>query len=185
MRTNDTGLLAPIDPSALSFPLAIDDAFREDFFYTDEGMMIDAILDIDPAKHFVRVRMPTHDELPITRAQRVHPTRHPRHVSGGLMVHMTGVVGFVHSYYVLGMRHRAGWVGYGGKLYSAKFKAMAPPGEPLILEGTATQMRKLGDSMFVRYAFQFFQNQGGKRVEVYEGDQSAMWLRARESEAAR
>jgi len=51
-------------------------------------------LNVKFEKSLVRVRMPTHDELPITREQRVHPTRHPRHVSGGLMVHMTGVAGW-------------------------------------------------------------------------------------------
>ena len=53
--------------------------------------------------------MPTIYAFPLTRAQRAHPVFHPRHVSGGLMVHMTGMVAFVHAYYVLDLRHADGW----------------------------------------------------------------------------
>ena len=86
---------------------------------------------------------------------------------------MTGMVGFVHSYYVLGLRHSAGWIGYGGRIYSGKFLALAPPGEPLLLECTATQVRRLPKSVFARYQLTF--TQAGKTI--YTGDQSAMWVR--------
>ena len=29
------------------------------------------------------------------------------------MVHLTGMLGFMHAYYVLGLRHADGWIGYG------------------------------------------------------------------------
>ena len=41
--------------------------------------------------------------------------------------HMTGMIGFVHAYYVLGLRHADGWIGYGAKIHSARFRALAPP----------------------------------------------------------
>lgn len=153
--------------------MPLEPAFVTDFFYGEGGLLLDEILLVDKETGTVRARMPTHDDLPITREQKVHPVRHPRHVSGGLMVHMTGVMGFVHAYYVLGLRHAEGWVGYGGKIHSARFKAIARPGEPMELECTPKQVRRLGAGIFARYAFHFYQ--GG--VEVYEGDQTAMWLR--------
>ena len=119
------------------------------------------------------------NDLPITRDQRVHPVKHPRHVLGGLMVHMTGVLGLVHAYYVLDLRHRDGWIGYGVRIHSAKFAALAPPGEPLILEGRMTQARRGSKRILARYELVFTQR--GKTV--YQGEQSAMWIRVEEGEA--
>src|SRR5690242_6557890 len=77
---------------ALRMPL--DPAFVADCLYGPGGLLIDEILAVDAERNFVSVRMPTYDDLPLTREQRAHPVRHPRHVSGGLMVHMTGMVGY-------------------------------------------------------------------------------------------
>lgn len=153
--------------------MPLEPEFVADCAYAPGGLLIDEILEIDPVGDRVVCRMPTHDDLPITREQRAHPVRHPRHVSGGLMVHMTGVVGMVHAYYVLGLRHRDGWVGYGGRIYKASFRDLAPPGEPLILEGRVTRLRRGPERIFARYDLKFTQ---GPRV-VYEGDQGAMWLK--------
>lgn len=155
----------------------LDPEFVADCPYGPGGFLIDEILDIDAENNFVRALMHTHDDLPITREQRVHPVRHPRHVSGGLMVHMTGMLGFVHAYYVLGLKHKDGWIGYGGRIYDAKFKALARPGEPLILEGKVTQLRRGPKSVFARYEFRFLQ---GKTL-VYTGEQSAMWMKVDEA----
>lgn len=154
----------------------LDPAFVADCPYGPGGLLIDAILEIDRERSLVRARMPTHDDLPLTREQRAHPLRHPRHVSGGLMVHMTGMVGFVHAYYVFGLRHAEGWIGYGGRIHSAKFRALAPPGEPLELECAATRVRRGPTRIVARYDLRF--RQGGKLV--YEGDQTAMWIKVDE-----
>ena len=130
-----------------------------------------AILEVDKEKSRVVARMPTFDDLPLTREQRVHPTRHPRHVSGGLMVHMTGMVGFVHAYSVLGLKHSEGWIGYGGRIHSARFRALARPGEAMLLECKATQVRQTPKSVLRRYDFRFLQ----AGTLVYEGDQTALW----------
>ncbi len=135
--------------------------------------MIDEVISIDHEAHRVVARMPTHDELPLTREQRAHPVFHPRHVSGGLMVHMTGMVAFVHSYYVLGLRHSEGWVGYGGAINKARFKALARPGPPLLLECVAKQMRRTPKQVLARYDLRFTQED----VLVYEGDQTALWMK--------
>jgi hypothetical protein len=151
----------------------LDPEFVADCPYGPGGMLLDAILEVDREKSRVVARMPTHDDLPLTREQRVHPTLHPRHVSGGLMVHMTGMVGFVHAYYVLGLKHSEGWIGYGGRIHSARFRALARPGEPLILECQAKQVRRMPASVLGRYTFRFHQ---GTQL-VYEGDQTALWSR--------
>ena len=151
--------------------MPLEDAFVADCPYGPGGLLIDELLEVDLDESRVVVRMPTHEQLPLTREQRVHPVRHPRHVSGGLMVHMTGMVGFVHAYYVLGIRHEEGWIGYGGRIYEARYLALAPPGEPLLLEGRATKVRRGQRRIFARYEFRF--RQGGR--DVYISDQAAMW----------
>ena len=160
-------------------PRPVDPEFALDCPYGPGGQLIDQLLAVDVHAGMVRVRMPTHDELPITREQRVHPVRHPRHVSGGLMVHMTGVAGFVHAYYVLGLRHADGWIGYGGRIHQAKYKALAPPGEPIEIECKTTKLRRGSLRIVGRYDMTF--TQGGK--VVYEGDQTALWIKIDEAGA--
>ncbi len=153
--------------------MPLDPAFVADCPYGPEGLLLDEILEVNAEESRIRARMPTHEDLPLTRDQRAHPVRHPRHVSGGLMVHMTGMIGFAHSYYLLGMRHADGWVGYGARIYSARFRALAKPGPPLVLECKATQMRRGDASVFARYEFRFHQD----ATLVYDGEQSAMWTK--------
>lgn len=159
--------------------MPLDPAFVADSPYGPGGLLLDELLEVDRDKSLVVARMPTHDDLPLTREQRAHPVFHPRHVSGGLMVHMTGMVGFLHAYYVLDLRHSEGWIGYGGKINSAKYKALAPPGDPLILSCRGTQIRRRARSIFARYELIFTQN----NKVVYEGDQIAMWMLIKEGEA--
>jgi hypothetical protein len=161
------------------FPRPLDPDFVADCPYGPGGMLLDRIVRIDVAASLVRARMPTHDDLPLTREQRAHPLRHPRHVSGGLMVHMTGMVGFMHAYYVLGLRHAEGWIGYGGRIHDGRFRALALPGEPLELECQATRMRRGDRKILGRYDLRFYQ---GDTI-VYEGDHTALWLRVDPGEA--
>jgi 3-hydroxymyristoyl/3-hydroxydecanoyl-(acyl carrier protein) dehydratase len=156
--------------------MPLERAFLDDCPYLEDGVLIDEILEIRKEDGFVSVSMPTHAELPITRTQRAHPVRHPRHVSGGLMVHMTGMVAFVHAYYVLGLRHSDGWVGYGARIRAARFHALARPGDPLTLTCKPTQLRRGDKTVLARYDFRFFQ----RETLVYEGDQTALWTRIEE-----
>ena len=75
--------------------------------------------------------MPTHERLPFTALQRAHPERHPRHVSGAVMVHVTAMLGFAHAYFLLGLRHAEGWIGYGTHIESARYGRLATIGPPL------------------------------------------------------
>lgn len=156
--------------------MALDPDFMADCPYGPDAICIDEIVDIDREANVLRARMPTHADLPITRDQRAHPVRHPRHVSGGLMVHLTGILGFMHTYFVLGLRHADGWIGYGGRIYDARFAALARIGPALDLEVRATKLRQSRDRVFGRYEFRFTQEE----TLIYEGDQAAMWMRVTE-----
>lgn len=151
--------------------MALERDFLDDCPYGPGALLIDEILCIDKAQELVRARMPTHDQLPLTRDQRTHPTRHPPHVSGGLMVHLTGMIGFIHAYYVMGLRHHEGWIGYGVRIHKARYPKIASLDAPLILEGRATKTRVIQGQRFVRYQFDFRQ----EGAQVYEGDQTAAW----------
>jgi hypothetical protein len=154
--------------------MALDEGFVEECPYAEEALLIDEILEVDrsgPGR--VRARMPTTADLPLTRDQRVHPIRHPRHVNGALMVHATAILGFVHAYYVLDLRFAEGWIGYGTHIKSARFPRMATVDRPLELTCQATELRRIRGSIFARYDFTF--TQGGDLV--YEGDGSAIWTR--------
>lgn len=152
--------------------MALDPDFVKDCLYYPDGLLIDEVLAVDEAQSLVRVRMPTHADLPLTREQRVDPVIHPRHVSGGLMVHMTGVAAFAHFYYVLGLRHSQRWTGYGVRIQDARFHALAKVGPPLVLECKALRTRKRGMHLLVQYEFKFYQDD----KLVYEGQQTAMWM---------
>jgi hypothetical protein len=156
----------------------LEPAFVADCPYAPEAILFDEIVEIDRGAGRIVARMPTHDRLPLTDRQRAHPRRHPRHVSGALMVHLTAMLGFAHAYYVLGLRHADGWIGYGTHIHYARFGRRAVIGPPLRLEGRTTRVRRIRGSVYVRYAFRFEQ----EGEVVYESEQGAVWHREAESE---
>ncbi|MDP2275914.1 MAG: hypothetical protein Q8N23_19740 [Archangium sp.] len=153
--------------------MPLDQAFVDDCPYAPEALLLEEILEVDRVTGRVVAQMAVHADLPLTRHQKVHPVRHPRHMSGGLMVHMTGMMGFVHAFYVLELRHADGWIGYGAKIHEARFTALATPGTPLTLEANVVRSRRIKDSIMVRYRFEFRQAE----TVVYEGEQTAMWMK--------
>lgn len=159
--------------------MPLDPAFVEDCPYAPEALLLEEILEVDQATGKIVATMPVHAELPITKHQKVHPVKHPRHMSGGLMVHMTGMMGFAHAYFVLGLRHADGWIGYGAKIHEARFAALAKPGTPLTLTSTVVRQRKMNDQIMARYRFEFRQGD----TLVYEGEQTAMWLKMKDEPA--
>jgi hypothetical protein len=156
--------------------MPLDPDFVADCPYGPEAICIDELVSVDVEAGMVRARMVTRPDLPLTRDQRAHPVKHPRHVSGGLMVHLTGMLGFMHTYHVLGLRHADGWIGYGGRIYDARFAALATIGPPLDLEVRATKIRQRENQVFGRYDFRFTQDE----TLIYRGDQAAMWMRVLE-----
>lgn len=153
--------------------MALDPGFVADCPYAPDALLIDDIVSIDRSTSTIVARMPTSEHLPITRDQRVHPERHPRHVSGGLMIHATGIMGFAHAYHVLDLRHAEGWTGYGTHIHEGRFRRMGRIGEPLLLACTATMVRRIKGTIVARYQFRFSQADD----RVYEGDHTAMFTR--------
>ncbi len=151
----------------------LDKQFVADCPYAAEAILFDEITELDRDSGRLVARMPTHDRLPLTDLQRADPVRHPRHVSGALMVHLTGMLGFAHAYFVLGLRHADGWIGYGTHIHAARYGSLARIGPPLVLECRATQVRRIRGSIYVRYAFRFEQAD----EVVYESEQGAVWRR--------
>jgi hypothetical protein len=156
--------------------MALDPELVADCQYDESAIFFDEVLAIDREQSLIRVRMPTQADLPLTRSQRVHPVRHPRHVSGGLMVHLSAMVGFAHAFYLLDLRHADGWVGYGAIIHKVRYPNLAGIGEPIELEARATHVKRGAARMVVRYQFRF--EQSGRLV--YEGDQTAVWSRIRD-----
>jgi hypothetical protein len=153
--------------------LVLDPAFVADCPYGPDALLIDDIVSIDRDAGTIVARMPTRADLPLTRDQRTHPERHPRHVAAALMIHATGMMGFAHAYFVLGLRCADGWIGYGTHIHNGRFRRMGKIGEPLLLACTCKQMRRIQTSIFARYTFRFTQSD----ELIYESEQSAVWSR--------
>jgi hypothetical protein len=153
--------------------MPIDPAFVEDCPYAPDALLIDEIVSIDRDAGTIVARMPTSENLPLTRDQRAHPLKHPRHISGGLLIHATGMMGFAHAYFLLGLRHADGWIGYGTHVHEGRFRKMAKIGDPLILACTAVSIRKIQGALVGRYKFRFTQTD----EVVYEGEQSAIFTK--------
>jgi 3-hydroxymyristoyl/3-hydroxydecanoyl-(acyl carrier protein) dehydratase len=154
-------------------PCAFDEDFLADLPYDPDVLMFDRLLEVDRERSLVRCRMVTELPLPLTSAQRVHPVRHPQHLAGGLIIHATGSLGFVHAYYVLGLRHRDGWIGYGTHIHKASFRRLIAPGEQVEGICQATRFGMDGDRRFIRYRLEL--RSQGKRC--YRGDHSGLWMR--------
>jgi hypothetical protein len=154
-------------------PSAFDPAFLADLPYDPSVLMFDQILALDAEQSRVICRMPTDQPIPFTLQQRAHPERHPRHVAGAALVHATGMLGFVHAYYLLDVRHAQGWIGYGTHIHKGVFRKLVPPGSPIEAVCTATRLRLGKERHVIRYAFEF-RHEG---AVCYEGDQSAIWMR--------
>lgn len=155
----------------------LDPAFAADCPYGPDAQLLDEIVEIDREEGRIVATLPAREDLPLTSGQRADPVRHPRHVSGALMVHATAILGFAHAYYLLGLRHADGWIGYGTHLHWARWPSMARMGPPLRLELKALRVRRVQGTLFVRYAFRF--TQAG--LLVYESEQSAIWTRSGEA----
>lgn len=153
--------------------MALDPAFVADAPYGPGGLLFDDIIRVDREASVVVATMSTSADLPLTREQRSHPERHPAHVAGGLMIHLTGMLGFAHAYYVLDLRHADGWTGYGTNIHDARFRKMARIGPPLELACTAVNVRRIRGSIVARYRFAISQ----EGEAVYTGEHTALFTR--------
>jgi hypothetical protein len=130
-------------------PCDFDPEFLADLPYDPSVLMFDRILEIDREQSRVVCRMPTDQPIPFTQQQRAHPDRHPRHVAGAALIHATGMLGFVHAYHLLGVRHSGGWIGYGTHIHKAA-QARAAGADRSGLQGDSAAARR--ERHVVRYA---------------------------------
>ena len=151
----------------------LDPGFVADCPYAPEAILLDEILEVDRDASRLVASMPTHESLPLTEHQRVDPERHPLHVAAGVIVHLTGMLGFAHAYFVLDLRQADGWVGFGTNIQDARFGRLVTIGPPLRAECRGTQVRRIRGTLYVKYAFRFEQD----GAVVYESRQGAVWRR--------
>jgi len=144
----------------------------DDMLYDPSEYLIRELLDVDSERSLVRLSFGSDRSQPLTSSQRVDQL-HPAHVAGALLVHLTGAAGFVHAYYLLGLRHRDGWVGFGTHIHRAVFRKLITPGEDFEMTMRATRIRRGRDRYMVRYDVEV--RSDGARC--YQGDQSAAWMR--------
>lgn len=159
----------------LALPMSFEPAFLDDLPYDPSVLLFDQLTAIDVEASRVVCRFPTARALHFTDQQRAHPVRHPRHVAGAVLVHSTGMLGFIHAYYVLGLRHHEGWVGYGTNMHDVSFRKLVPPGTPIFATCTATKVRRGAERIVARYRFEY--EHEGERC--YQGEQSAFWVKTK------
>ena len=154
------------------FPRPFDDEFLDRNLYSRPAILIDEILSIDAELLEIVCRMQTDKPgIPLLKEQRDPFGTHPKHLNGGVLVHLSGVMGIAHSWYVEGLRVADGWVGYGTTIHHLDMRGPIEIGPPLELMVRATRRRIRPKVRIVRYDLVYKQ----KDRVVYHGDQSAIW----------
>lgn len=156
----------------MQLPAPFDPAFLADIPYEPTVLFLDRIESIDRAASRIVCRMPTDQPMPFTDHQRAHPTRHPRHVGGAVMIQVTANLGFVHAYHLEGLRHSEGWIGYGAIIDKARFRKLVQPGAPMFCSITQKRAIRQKGKVFSIYRYEFVH----EGEIAYESQQSAMWM---------
>ena len=160
----------------MQLPAPFGDEFLSDILYSPEVLFLDRIEAIDASASRIVCRMRTDGPMPFTDHQVADPIRHPRHVAGAVMIQVTGNLGFAHLFYLEGLRHRDGWVGYGTHIHKAVFRKLVPKGMPMICSCTQTKVRRGKARMFSTYRFEFHHDGD----LAFESEQNAMWINVTE-----
>jgi 3-hydroxymyristoyl/3-hydroxydecanoyl-(acyl carrier protein) dehydratase len=147
--------------------------FLADMPYEPSVLFFDQIVELDRDNSRVTCSMPTVQPMPFTDHQRVHPVRHPKHVSGALMIQLTGNLGFVHAYHLENLRHGDGWIGFGTHIRNAVYRKLVQPGTPMLCTVTQAKVRRGKSRVFSIYKFEF--RHDGQLA--FESEQAAMWLK--------
>lgn len=132
--------------------------FYDDSPYGREAILIDEIVEVDPHAQTFWCRMPTDGgNLPWVDHQRNPRGDHPAHVPGGVLLHVTSMLGLVYSWCVEGIRFNEGWVGYGARIYNGEVRNIAHIGPPLDLRLRVLRRRASPTMLVLRFAFEFTQ----------------------------
>ena len=149
--------------------------FASQCLYAEEAWFVHDLLQIDRDARSVVALVDTTRLGPLVDAQIALPG-HPKHVPGAVCVQLTGTLGCIMGVYVLDMPPAEGWVGFGTHIHEAKFPGLGEIGPPMEARATVLSLRTLKGTSFVRYAFEFTQNE----QVVYRSQQTAAWFRRTE-----
>lgn len=150
------------------------ECFKKTFLYEESAFFVDEILRLDSEAREITARLETDRALPLSDLQRVSPA-HPAHVAGAELIMATGCLGLLHAWFFYGCRWDEGWAGFGNRIHRADFKRLVSRGPPLILQSKETRVRTGARRIVIRFEFEFLQED----ALVYQGDQSAMFLKDR------
>jgi hypothetical protein len=157
----------------MQFPAPFSPEFLEDIFYAPDALFLDRIESMSRERSEIICRMPTDQVFPLTTSQRGDERLHPRHVAAGIIVHVTGMVGWAHAYHLEGLRHHEGWAGFGTRIHNAAFRKMVTLGPPLFCKARAKKTRNISGKLFTTYEMSFEQ----EGQVAYESEQSAIWFK--------
>lgn len=139
-------------------PGPVPKAFYDDSPYQQEAILIEEIISVDPLDRTIHCRMSTDGgNLPWVDYQKDPRGDHPTHVPGGVLVHVTSMLGLLYSWCVEGIRFNEGWVGYGARIYNGEVRSIARIGPPLDLRLRNLRRRSTSTSLVLRLAFEFTQ----------------------------
>jgi len=172
------GPLSPLSPLAERSRGVVDgeelQRFLDTFLYTEAAFLVDEIRRIDRPHAQIEAILETTRWLPFAGCQRVD-ARHPAHVSGAELLMATGSLGCLHAWFFHGCRWDQGWAGFGNRIHRADFKKLARIGPPIEMVSRETRTRVGPARVVGRFEFEFRQ----EGDLVYQGDQSAMFVKAR------
>ncbi len=153
-----------------------DETFFEGFPYKPTGFFVDRLVEVDQEHQRIVCEMGTEGKsFPLINDQRHHDILYPPHLPGGIIIHLTGIIGMIAAQILLDFRFDKGWAGYGSRIHKAEFKKLVRIGPVVLLEGRITSDRRRGTMAILRYEFRFFQEQ----ELFYLGDQTAVYRRYR------
>ena len=152
-------------------PFSFDDDFFSGFPYTREGFFLDRLIEVDREGNKITCEMETTKRFPLIDEQRHHEVLYPPHLPGGIIIHLTGIVGMAAAQLLLDIRFDRGWSGYGSRIHRAEFKRLVELGPPVLLEGRITSDKRRGTMTILRYEFRFLQ----EGQLFYFGDQTAVY----------
>ena len=157
---------------------AIDSAefehFKKTFLYEEGAFFVDEVTRLDLDAKAMEARFDTTRALPLSDLQRASP-QHPAHMSGAELVMATGGLGLLHAWCFYGCRFDEGWAGFGNRIHRADFKRLVKRGPLLVMHSRETRARVGARRIVLRFEFEFFQDE----ALVYQGDQSAMFVKGR------
>ncbi len=152
--------------------MALPDDFATECLYAPDAWFIHDLLEVDAAAGRVVGRCDT-TRLGALVAAQVERPRHPKHVPGAVAIQITGTLALLHAIYVMDMRPTSGWAGFGTHIHSAKFASMGRIGPPMDCTLEALSVRKIRQTVFVRYRYTYTQ----EGQVVYQSEQTAAWVR--------